>query len=302
MAAPEEITFIVFNVFEIDEDSEDSERLERKSRSVLLESVEVFLEWGANIHLCIGHHWSPKPFTRHWAQELKEEAAREGVDRENISVTHDISNFCQQHGMQQPTPGSILISRIHRGRDRDYTLDLSNLIGLDRRDLRRNLYTTRVFISYDWRTWQDKSAIFYLQTCIRNLGMLCFVDERNLEPLGNLQQQLAEQLAQCDIVLCLVSAEYNRKLHTDGTWIKTEVETAWRRFNAEGQTGRLLPIHVDDFSETLRNLPQDERLLYDFHLGQVFTPRHIKTRIPTEGDQEDIMELARAVFEQANQL
>ena len=158
--------------------------------------------------------------------------------------------------------------------------------------MRDKLFRTNVFISHDWLSWPDRSALYYLRDCLMSLGANCFLDDRSLVELTDLQMDLAERVAGTDIMVCLVSEAYMRKLQSKipGEWIQAEVKTAFRL------KAHLVPIQVDNINP--RRLRKEERAQYELHLGHALSSLNIETKKPqTKQDKEDIMTLARTVLE-----
>ena len=80
---------------------------------------------------------------------------------------------------------------------------------------------------------------------------------------------LAERVAETDIMVCLVSEAYMRKLQSKipGEWIQAEVKTAFRL------KAHLVPIQVDNFNP--RWLRKEERAQDELHLGHVLSSLNI---------------------------
>ena len=102
-----------------------------------------------------------------------------------------------------------------------------------------------------------------------SLGANCFLDDRSLVELTDLQMDLAERVAETEIMVCLVSEAYMRKLQSKipGEWIQAEVKTAFRL------KAHLVPIQVDNFNP--RRLRKEERAQDELHLGHVLSSLNI---------------------------
>ena len=136
---------------------------------VVLQILTVLLSWNSAVRVAIAYK-QEGPFSITWAKGFRTTVASLGINLQDIMVTKEPDVYCNQNDLELPPPGTVVVSRRHRGDKKTLVWDLSSVLDLTRELLRDRLFNTSVFLSHDWASWPDRSGLYYLRECLMRLG------------------------------------------------------------------------------------------------------------------------------------